>query len=89
MKLGNASYTIYLSHFLLLQVSFYLLTKYFHLPIVALNLMVVSIVLSAGVAGYIWVERPLLRLSRGRLFRTNRKPSVISDALAPPVSEKS
>jgi peptidoglycan/LPS O-acetylase OafA/YrhL len=89
VTLGNASYTIYLSHFLLLQVFFFLLTKHFSMPIASLDALIVSLVLGVGVAGYLWIERPLLRLCRGRLFTEDREPPVAPDRLVPSFTEKS
>jgi len=86
--LGNASYTIYLSHFLLMQLFFFLLTKHFNMPIAVLDFLVATLVLSVGVAAYAWLERPLLRVCRGRPFARESVPSASAESLSSPVSDK-
>jgi exopolysaccharide production protein ExoZ len=63
--IGTASYTIYLSHFLLLTLLFAALMRYDWLPTPWLDVLVLALTLGIGIAAYHSVERPLLRLMRG------------------------
>jgi len=63
---GNASYSISLSHFLLIDLLFARLPIYIALPTGLLDLAVLILTLAVAILGHHWVERPLLHLCRGR-----------------------
>ncbi len=67
--IGNASYSIYLSHLLLLTLLFAKLPVIYPFPTPLLDAMVLLLTLSVGMLAYRWVEQPLLRLCRGRSSR--------------------
>ena len=66
IKVGNASYSIYLSHLLLLEVLYATLTEYTALSAPSVDILALCAALGGGLLAYHVVELPLLRLSRGR-----------------------
>ncbi|RKT44479.1 peptidoglycan/LPS O-acetylase OafA/YrhL [Thiocapsa rosea] len=63
--IGNASYSIYLSHFLLFDLLYGRLATLSVLPAALVAGIVFTLSLGVGLMAYRWVERPLLHLSRG------------------------
>ena len=70
--LGDASYSLYLSHFLMMSLFFARFPLYVTLPVWLLDLIVLALALGVGLLGHRWIERPVLRLCRGqyRPFRS-------------------
>ncbi|NCA69129.1 MAG: acyltransferase [Sphingobacteriia bacterium] len=66
VAIGNASYSIYLSHLVLIELLFRALSKQDGIPTVAATPLVCMLALGIGILAYQRVERPLLALTRGR-----------------------
>lgn len=70
--IGDASYSIYLSHFLIFELLFGALVAIDAMPSPLLDMMVFGAALGVGLLAHRWVERPLLDLTRGRWRRRGR-----------------
>jgi peptidoglycan/LPS O-acetylase OafA/YrhL len=64
--LGNASYTIYLTHALLLSTAWKVLRPFISLPGPAMYALLFVVAVTGGVVLYLWVEKPVLNLLRRR-----------------------
>lgn len=67
--LGDASYSIYLSHTFVVPACFVALKKLGILDPVAAFAIAAAAVIVAGAASYLWVEKPLIALFKRVLFR--------------------
>ncbi len=78
--LGRASYSVYLVHLIAIGIAFHVISRLMHLsPRDALPLWVVlcAIGVAAGIVASIWVEHPIIRISR----RWTERPRVVSGTL--------
>ncbi len=66
IAIGNASYSIYLSHFLVLLVLFKALAAQRLVPTAIVTSAVFMAALGAGLLAHRWIEQPLLALTRRR-----------------------
>ncbi|SDW62350.1 acyltransferase family protein [Thiocapsa roseopersicina] len=69
VAIGNASYSIYLSHFLVLLVLFKAFASQSLVPTPLMTGGILVVALGIGLLAHRWVEQPLLDLSRGRWRR--------------------
>jgi exopolysaccharide production protein ExoZ len=63
--LGDASYSLYLSNFMVVATSakiFYRLDQHLHLPIAVWMLLMAVLAVLTGCISYVWIEKPILRL---------------------------
>ena len=63
--LGDASYSIYLSHFMVvwaLAITCFRLDQRLHLPVALWTLLILVVTVAVGVLTHLFIERPLLRL---------------------------
>ncbi len=66
IAVGNASYSIYLSHFLLFLLLFKALAAQTLVPTAVMTVVIFAVSLCVGLLAYYWVERPQLDLLSGR-----------------------
>jgi exopolysaccharide production protein ExoZ len=75
VAVGNASYSIYLSHFLLFDLLYGRLVPFSVLPAALVAGIIFTLSLAVGLIAYRWVEHPLLQLSRGRFGSARNAPT--------------
>jgi peptidoglycan/LPS O-acetylase OafA/YrhL len=76
-RLGDASYSIYLSHYMvvwMLSKACFHLDGRLHLPLVLYVIFIFAVVVGVGVMVHLWVERPLLRMLGARKTAQVRCP---------------
>lgn len=64
VAVGTASYSLYLSHLLLMTLLYGRLAPYEQLPTLWLDLLIFALTIGIALSAYRWIELPLLRLFR-------------------------
>jgi peptidoglycan/LPS O-acetylase OafA/YrhL len=70
--LGDASYSIYLSHTFVVPASVIVLKKLGVTDVAVVFLVTSAAVMAAGAASYLWLEKPLITVFKRLLFRPRR-----------------
>lgn len=70
--LGDASYSIYLSHTFVVPACVIVLKKLGVMDLATVFLVTSVAVMAAGAASYLWLEKPLIAISKRLLFRAPR-----------------